>query len=568
MSNLSFSTANMTFRQLIGNGAIYKIPSFQRDFSWTQDQWEELWEDIQETLKIPGETHYLGYLVLQTKDNRSFDVIDGQQRLTTLSILTLGILKNLNQLIDSGVEPVNNKIRIDQIRNSYIGYLDPVTLVARSKLSLNRHDDHYYQTYLAPLSTNLPLRNTLPSQKSLKKVYEWFIKAISDLPEAKQGAKLAELLEKIADTLFFTVITVSDELNAYKVFETLNSRGVRLSPTDLLKNYLFSLVSSHEVNSHEMENMERRWHKLGDQLGEENFTQFIRVHWNSRRDQVRESELFKKVRIAVNDRNTAFELMRDMEEDVDVYAALSKPEDLIWNETQKEYLREIKMFQVTQPFPLLMAAKRKMPPDDFTTLLRVCSVISFRYNVIGSLSANEQEKAYHSAARKVSQGELANLNDVIRSLSSIYVTDNNFEHSFSTKSLRSTTRNDTISKYILCKLEKRAHDDAIDFNSRSVTLEHILPQNPNDEWSEFTDGEYEDNVYRLGNYALLEDAKNREAGNQVFEQKSKIYASSQFGLTRKVGTDNVTWNPSRINVRQTWMAKQAKTIWRIDQIGK
>lgn len=82
---------------------------------------------------------------------------------------------------------------------------------------------------------------------------------------------LAQLVETLSDKLFFTVITVADELNAYKVFETLNARGVRLSATDLLKNYLF-LVLAREPQSHTtMDELERRWESIIGRLGSESF---------------------------------------------------------------------------------------------------------------------------------------------------------------------------------------------------------------------------------------------------------------------------------------------------------
>src|SRR5579859_6329465 len=127
---INFNTSNQTLRPLFGNGLTYSVPRFQRDYSWTQDQWDDLWQDIEGTIKPGGEpAHYMGYLVLQTQDNKSFDVIDGQQRLTTLSLTTLSllilaVLKTLQELAESGVDADNNRRRLEQLRSSYIGYLD------------------------------------------------------------------------------------------------------------------------------------------------------------------------------------------------------------------------------------------------------------------------------------------------------------------------------------------------------------------------------------------------------------------------------------------------------------
>lgn len=81
----------------------------------------------------------MGYLVLQSSDDKTFDVIDGQQRLTTLSLIVLATLKNIRRLIEEKNDADHNQQRLEQIRQTYIGYLDPVTLVSRSKLSLNRN---------------------------------------------------------------------------------------------------------------------------------------------------------------------------------------------------------------------------------------------------------------------------------------------------------------------------------------------------------------------------------------------------------------------------------------------
>lgn len=101
MSATNFKTENNTYRKLIGNGLTYRIPRFQRDYSWTEDEWEDLWMDILGTIQTGGEpAHYMGYLVLQSQDDKNFDVIDGQQRLTTLTLIVLAALKNLKRLIE------------------------------------------------------------------------------------------------------------------------------------------------------------------------------------------------------------------------------------------------------------------------------------------------------------------------------------------------------------------------------------------------------------------------------------------------------------------------------------
>lgn len=571
MSATNFNTKNDTHRKLMGNGLTYRIPRFQRDYSWTEEEWEDLWMDIVGALKPGGEpAHYMGYLVLQSDNDKIFDVIDGQQRLTTISLIVLAVLKSLQHLIAENLDADRNKQRLDQIRQTYIGYLDPVTLVSRAKLVLNRNNDHYYQTYIVPLG-HLPVRNFRASEHGLRKAFDWFEKRISEYAAkapGDQGVALAQFVESMSDKLFFTVITVTDELNAYKVFETLNARGVRLSATDFLKNYLFSVLHGGDRQEHELKSLETRWEAMVGRLGSESFPDFLRVHWNSRFSFVRQTELFKTIRGRISTRNAVFDLIRQMEEDVDAYMALTQPEASHWSHALKDYARDLRLFGVRQPFPLLMAARRAFADSAFEMVLRACVMISFRYNVIGSQPTSEQERVYNAVAEKISNKQLADPAATLAAMSSVYPGDDSFRAAFAEKAIRSTqSRNKRVLRYILFVLEKRVAGTAVDFDSDSFNLEHILPENPDTGWETFSDDEAEALVYRIGNLTLLGKSANKSLGNAPFSAKRPVYAGSSFGLTRKIAGDNAAWTPDRLAVRQNWMANQATAIWRIDQLS-
>ena len=571
MSATNFKTENNTYRKLIGNGLTYRIPRFQRDYSWTDAEWEDLWSDILGTIEPGGEpAHYMGYLVLQSQDEKSFDVIDGQQRLTTLSLIVLAVLKNLQRLIDEGKNPEQNQQRLEQIRGTYIGYLDPVTLVTRSKLTLNRNNDSYFQTYLVPLG-HLPQRGFRASEHSLRKAFEWYDKRVRDYAKKRtedEGVALARMLETMSDRLFFTVISVTDELNAYKVFETLNARGVRLSSTDLLKNYLFSVLSKTNEHAHEMQALEDRWESMVSRLGAESFPDFLRSHWNSRKTFVRQSELFKTIRNKVIDRASVFALLRDMEEDMDTYLALTNPETSHWNAMLKQYAQQLRMFRVRQPFPLILAAHRALPPEQFSKVLRGCTVIALRYNVIGNQPTNEQERVYYAAAQKIQSENLTHSKQVLECLTEIYPRDEQFKAVFADKVIRTTdSRNNRVVRYILCELERRSSGQDLDFESDAFNIEHVLPQNPQDGWDAFTDEEVEAMVYRIGNMALLAKGANKDMGNAPYSQKRPILQASGFALTQALAQDNEAWTPERISARQKALSKLACTAWRIDQLA-
>lgn len=573
MSATNFKTENNTYRKLIGNGLTYRIPRFQRDYSWTEEEWEDLWFDILGTLSEGGEpAHYMGYLVLQSKDEKSFDVIDGQQRLTTLTLLVLAVLKNLNRLVEEGKNPDQNSRRLEQIRNTYIGYLDPVTLITRAKLTLNRNNDEYFQTNLLPLVKSLPIRGFRASVHSLRKAFEWFEKRVYEYAKTRdgdEGVELASLVETMSDRLFFTVISVTDELNAYKVFETLNARGVRLSSTDLLKNYLFSILhKENQSPSHEMEVLEERWESIVSRLGSEKFPDFLRTHWNSRKPLVRHAELFKKIRAEVKDRATVFELLRGMEEDIDTYLALTNPEASHLNRKFKDYAQQLRMFRVRQPFSFLLAAHRALPEEAFKKVLRGCVMIAFRYNVIGAQPPGEQERVYDSATQKLNQHPTVSTPQLFEYLRAIYPQDSQFKVNFSEKIVRTTdSRNNKVLRYILCELERHYSGHDYDFESDTFNIEHVLPKHPESGWEQFTDHEVEAMIYRIGNMVLLAKGENKTIGNTTYNRKRPVLQASEFGLTRKLAETNAEWTPERIAKRQEKLAELATSIWRIDQLS-
>lgn len=383
-----------------------------------------------------------------------------------------------------------------------------------------------------------------------------------------EGVALASLVETMSDHLFFTVISVTDELNAYKVFETLNARGVRLSSTDLLKNYLFSVLHKQNEHPNEMKALEDRWESMVSRLGSESFPDFLRSHWNSRNTFVRQSDLFKTIRNKVGNRAAVFELLRGMEEDMDTYLALTNPEASHWDSTLKSYAQLLRMFRVRQPFPLILAAHRTLKNGQFTAVLRACLMIAFRYNVIGNLPTNEQERGYYAAAQKLNQGVSSNSAQVLESLREIYPKDDAFKAMFAEKIIRTTdSRNNRVMRYILCELERQHSGQDYDFESDTFNVEHVLPQSPETDWEQFTDEEVEAMVYRIGNMALLTKGVNKDIGNAAYAVKRPVLQTSGFGLTQKLAEENADWTPERIEARQKSLAKLATSIWRIDTLS-
>ena len=512
--------------------------------------------------------HYMGYLVVQSSDNKRFDIIDGQQRLTTISLIVLAGLSYLKDLTDSGQDSETNTRRIVQLRRSYIGYEDPVTLLSRPKLELNRHNNQFYQTYLVPLG-HIPQRGLKGSEHQLRKGFQWFKSRIKNRfsTHANSGEKFARMLEDLVDRLFFTVISVNDELNAFKVFETLNARGVRLSATDLLKNYLFSLVHSSDIYDQEINSLEDRWERIVGLLGSESFPEFLRIFWNSQNNIVRKVDLFKTIRRNIDNREKAFGLLRDLDESAGIYSALRDSGDPIWNQKESAGLDQLLMFNVRQPHAMLMACHKKFFDCDragFDRILRAVSVISFRYNVICNMQTHDQERLYNDIAQKVSNGDY-NVSNTVSALNPVYPQDAIFKTAFSSKELRTTnSRNKKVVRYILFELEKQIGGSSFDIESATYSLEHVLPENPSDDWSWIDESKQNRLIYRLGNMTPLEANKNRIVGNSGYESKRHTYQQSDFEITRRIAEQYDQWREEKIDSRQKKMADVASSIWRVE----
>lgn len=559
-------TRTSSFLDLVGNGRRYVVPPFQRDYSWEEEQWEDLWNDIETLRASPSERHYMGAFVVESASDREFKIIDGQQRLATLTLLALAVIKRLLDLAAAGIDPDANRTRAESLRGIFIGVRDPASLIESSKLTLNETDDPFFKDYLVQLRSPYNPRGLSKSNRQLWECFQWFLRQLQNGDEAPQnGEAIASLLsETVARQLLFILITVDDDLNAYTVFETLNARGLELSSTDLLKNYLFSKIRVRA----DLEALHRRWRRLIGIVRQERFPEFLRYHLLCEQPKVRAQRLFKLVRDKVGTPAEVFTLLEALERRAELFAALGDASHGFWLERPEctKFIRELMLFKARQMTPVLFAGWERFSREEFTRLLRVVTIITFRYTIVSHLNPNELEPAYHGAAKAILDGTAPNASAAFQLLRRVYVEDEKFEQDFSSLIVETTGQGRRLARYILCRLEEDASGIPRDFDSDPGSIEHILPENPLDAWeADYPRAQWESDVYRIGNLLLLEPAINREVGNRLFPEKRVAYPASAYQLPKDVVQRTAEiWNPATLVDRQRHLASRAGHLWRID----
>lgn len=558
MAFMLMEPTNQTFQELMSNGVKYQVPRFQRDYAWDKEQWEDLWSDIQTIGE--EQSHYMGYIVLQRKSQHDFEVIDGQQRLITLSLIVLAAMQQIQQLVNKNIDIDANKERLAVLTERYIGSKNPVSLRVDSKLSLNRNNSANFKYICSHLET----QNKRGQTKTNKQLNECFKFFSSKKEVGNTGAEIAEFIGQMTSGMIFTKIVVHDDINAYTVFETLNARGVQLSTPDLLKNYIFSVVTKdNNISDDELNELDESWSEIIIQLGENNFTDFIRYHHNFQANLVTKKDLFSSVRNLAETPKKAYEYLKSLNRYAPVYASLLNPHDEWWANQDhqyhqaKKYLVGFELFGIKQPFTALMAAFYQFSAVEFVKLTHYFYVLAVRYNVICHESPNEQEKAYNQIAMKIYNQEFKRASHIKNSdiFRKLYPSDEQFGNAFEFHKMPSRQSTKKI-RFLLAEIESYLGHET---DHTKTTLEHVCPYNPDDEWDKYFGDGVNDVHDRLGNVVLLEKDNLARAD---FEEKKRSYLATHYPLAQKVASYN-EWNLQNVNDYQAWLSRQAVETWKV-----
>lgn len=256
----------------------FVVPSHQRDYSWTVDEVQQLFDDVADAIDKKGDSHFLGLLVFLTEGDH-FTILDGQQRLATTIIIFAAIRDWLRQYPDQHDEA--RKIQDAYIGSSELGEKEPTP-----RLVLNQANNQNFVDFVvkgAAVEDVVAALKKLKRHDSNRELLEAIIyshdriKAIaSKIGEpAKSAAYFFDTIKFFRDRVRTVRLTVVDENSAYTLFETLNDRGVDLSPLDLVKNFLFKKAAG--LSPAVLKDMQFRWVQMIAALSNVKATSFLKV---------------------------------------------------------------------------------------------------------------------------------------------------------------------------------------------------------------------------------------------------------------------------------------------------
>jgi Protein of unknown function DUF262/Protein of unknown function (DUF1524) len=546
------------------------VPTHQRDYKWDRDRVERFIEDLTQAMERGDKFYFIGLMVFMGAPDGRLRVLDGQQRLAT-SIIIFSAMRTWFAV--AGDDSM-------RIQYDFIGRADYGESKAEPKISMNRNNDDKFQRYITNQSTTEEIRAELAktgkndSNYSLLDAVVFCRQFVTDRAAAMEDAAkakkyFADLIKFMRDSVIVVRLTVPNESNAFRVFETLNDRGMDLSAVDLLKNYLFGCVYD-EAKSQGLTQMEHRWAQLTGTLQDLRQENFLKVYWTSRHGLVQLDDIFEKVKDECKTPDDAQNLSIDLLESSEHYAALDESDDPVWGPFGPECRRLIGNLRILGSKlvrPVILSGLKKLDAADFVRLLLVLEVIIVRWQVIGAGRTGTIERQCARLAELIWEGKVKNRTGMIEALSDLYIDDKTFLERFAEQDNLTNQK----AAYLLRRIED--HERSIAKGgagpelspSLSLTIEHILPKNPSQEWADVirTDPDIvKDCNNRLGNMCLLTEGRNREAARQAYSKKLPIYEKSELLTTQRVAKSPF-WDRKSIEHHQAWLGSKAVAIWRL-----
>ena len=547
---------------------LFEIHPPQRRFKWKKQQIDQLWQDILTAYKADRDSYFLGTLLLvQLNDSRTVSVIDGQQRITTISIL-LAVLR------DHCKEFPGLSTRADGLQR-LIGRVDndgkPVGSLV---VTLQDPDNEIYKDLVKePGSTKSSPSQQSPLSRAVKTLTE-HVEGHIDVPNQEES--LRGLCEYIQSKIMFLPLQVRSEGEGYLVFDTTNTRGLRPSPSESLKARLATIARE---DGHLADELITKWNAAATKL--ENAGQsidamddYLHAIWCSK-----EGYTPKRTLDGIASRLAALnrlnEFVKDLDSYCDSYLAVVAPTG---KSALTEDLKDLNHLNV-QSHSFLMTV-HKNSPDRFEEAVDLVLSLQIRNVTVGPYQANEYQKDWPRWAVLVREGHTE---EGFLDIRNRMVSDEEFQQQFEKEVVASSR---TV-RHLLRRLDPISHPGS-GVQPVEVDVEHILPKSV---VAKLIDGKkltknvkrwIEDLGYEipsdfeqmrnlgmklrpfvdmLGNQALLNDKANRGARDLPFGKKKDYYKKQALELTKAL-VERERWGPSQISANQKTMARHAHQIWR------
>ena len=561
----------------------YEIPVYQRDYSWEEDQVEALWVDVINQIeknytngqKNPEQIpHFFGAIVLETipDEINKCIIIDGQQRLVTVSLLCSTLIEFILRIDD------------DQKKSTLISTVLPkYALRGEGNNRLPRiqlgNEHNFYKEFIVEKDTfvekekvfnELSTRQKTPVIQRLYNNAKYFNDKVSGYlsgPDDTYLTKISSMIDVLFSTFVNLQIVVENQGAAYTIFETLNERGLDLAPADLIKNEALRLSEQQGklVESNEL------WREMVSALpdGKDPITGYLRYQYSSKHSSVEPKELYYKISDYLRNLKTpVVGYMKEVREESEYYANLHEP-DISWTEKTRNALMDIKSLKITHAYPLLIAASVKYSTDNQKYERIVCAVrdFCFRFFTISRNRVSKLELIIGEVARKLRAGKYS-LDDAIKALKK-ESSDKVFTEDFENYIARDTK----IAFFVLKNIEDHlAGGQGVTVlpHSPNQHIEHVMPKKPGLEWGHVSDNElYEKYVNRLGNLLVLEKDINKHINNKGYDYKinniqQKDYQNSVLKLPKETSNylNDGLWNLESIKKRQQKIVKEyALLLW-------
>ncbi len=539
------------FVQLFKKGN-FTIPTYQRGYVWQKNEWEDFYNDALNIVKLKKykTKHFMGNVLLMKK-NDAYEIIDGQQRLITILLFI------------KAFESVYNNLDITLTR-------DRVNKIFRNSLTANDTDGIFSSIIHGTFSETITTTNN--SSSNIKNAYLYFKNKINNngRPLFKKNIKTDYSIHRMLLKLLFIEILIDSNNNPYLIFETLNARGVDLNISDLVKNHLVEKANDKQF-------VTDSWRRFTDGLNEDQFEELFQYFYNSNNNKKR---LLKEITGEIDTDDNVREFIRKLSLYVQTYKDLSDTTKTYPTEGLQEHISYLNHLGSSLFKILAVPAKEKLSNGEFLKLLKLCEVFIFRYLVISKKDEKSFRKTLFRIAQKINKNEVLTANQVYNLLyKDFFVEDEEFENAFSYIRLTYSKRQEyrynnqgIITKYILYRMENYLRGDRllslIGTQTNDISIEHIENDSSHNMPDAFK--------YRLGNYALMNESDNNQAGQErlnFVDKKTRFYQNSTY-LTIIGGEQNrkrlapltsyTLWGEENIKIRQREMAQLAIDLWSLD----